>query len=68
MTTISDIVGAFAKEYLERFPHLPLSHQKTFSAMQNCRSGHYGHCEEEARQVRQTDHDFKRPDTRACPT
>jgi hypothetical protein len=43
MTTISDIVGAFAKEYLERFPNLPLSHQKTLSAIQNCRSGHYGH-------------------------
>lgn len=43
MTTISDIVGAFAPEYLERYPNLPLSHQKTLSAIQNCRSGHYGH-------------------------
>jgi hypothetical protein len=43
MTTITDIVGAFAPEYLEHYPHLPPSHQKVISAIQNCRSGHYGH-------------------------
>ena len=42
MTTIRDIVGAFAPEYLERYPHLPLSHQKTISAIEHCQSGHYG--------------------------
>jgi hypothetical protein len=43
MTTISDIFNAFAPEYLERYPNLPTSHQKVISAIQNCRSGHYGH-------------------------
>ena len=43
MTTIRDIFNAFAPEYLERYPHLPTSHQKAISAIQNCRSGHYGH-------------------------
>jgi Putative transposase/Transposase zinc-binding domain len=43
MTTITDIVSAFAPEYLERYPNLPASHQKTLSAIQNCRTGHYGH-------------------------
>ncbi len=43
MTTISDIFNAYAPEYLERYPNLPTSHQKTISAIQNCRSGHYGH-------------------------
>ena len=28
MTTIAAIVGAFAQEYLARFPHLPLAHPK----------------------------------------
>jgi hypothetical protein len=43
MTTLRDIFTAFAPEYLERYPHLPALHQKTLSAIQNCRSGHYGH-------------------------
>ncbi len=43
MTTIRDIFTAFAPEYLERYPHLPTSHHKVISAIQNCRSGHYGH-------------------------
>jgi len=43
MTTISDIFNAFAPEYLARSPHLPTSHHKVISAIQNCRSGHYGH-------------------------
>ena len=43
MTTISDIFNAFAPEYLARYPNLPTSHQKVISAIQNCRSGHYGH-------------------------
>lgn len=43
MTTLRDIVGAFAPEYLEHFPHLPISHRKTLSAIQHCQSGHYGH-------------------------
>jgi hypothetical protein len=43
MTTIRDIFQGYAPEYLERYPHLPLSHQKTLSAIQHCRTGHYGH-------------------------
>jgi len=43
MTTISDIFNAFAPEYLERYPNLPTAHHKVISAIQNCRSGHYGH-------------------------
>jgi hypothetical protein len=35
--------NAFAPEYLERYPHLPTSHRKVLSAIQHCRSGHYGH-------------------------
>ena len=43
MTTLRDIFTAFAPEYLERYPHLPLAHRKVSSAIQHCRSGHYGH-------------------------
>lgn len=43
MTTIRDIFNAFAPEYLERYPNLPPSHRKVISAVQQCRSGHYGH-------------------------
>ena len=43
MTTLRDLFTAFAPEYLERYPHLPLSHQKVIHAIQNCQSGHYGH-------------------------
>jgi len=43
MTTLRDICNAFAPEYLERYPHLPTSHRKVISAIQHCRSGHYGH-------------------------
>jgi hypothetical protein len=43
MTTLRDIFNAFAEEYLERYPHLPTSHRKVLSAIQNCQSGHYGH-------------------------
>jgi Putative transposase/Transposase zinc-binding domain len=43
MTTVSDIFKAYAPEYLERYPHLPLAHRKAISAIQNCQSGHYGH-------------------------
>jgi hypothetical protein len=43
MTTIRDIFTAFAPEYLERYPTLPTSHRKVISAIQHCRSGHYGH-------------------------
>lgn len=43
MTTLRDIFTAFAPEYLERYPHLPLSHRKAISAIQNCQSGYYGH-------------------------
>jgi Putative transposase/Transposase zinc-binding domain len=43
MTTITDIVGAFTSEYLARYPNLPLSPQKTLSAIVHCRSGHYGY-------------------------
>jgi hypothetical protein len=43
MTTLREIFTAFAPEYLERYPHLPLAHRKVISAIQNCQSGHYGH-------------------------
>src|SRR2546426_8911921 len=43
MTTLRDIFTAFAPEYLERYPHLPLAHRKVISAIQQCQSGHYGH-------------------------
>ncbi len=43
MTTIRAIFTAFAPEYLARYPHLPTSHRKVISALQHCRSGHYGH-------------------------
>ena len=43
MSTIQTIVGAFAHEYLERYPPLPPPHQKALSAIWNCQSGHYGH-------------------------
>ena len=43
MTTMRDIFNAFAPEYLERYPNLPTSHHKVISAVQQCRSGHYGH-------------------------
>jgi len=43
MTPLRAICNAFAPEDLERYPHLPTSHQKVISAIQNCQSGHYGH-------------------------
>jgi hypothetical protein len=43
MTTRQEICNAYGPEYRQRHPPLPLSQQKTISAMQNCRSGHYGH-------------------------
>ncbi len=43
MTTLRDLCTAFAPAYLERYPHLPLSHRKVISAIQQCQSGHYGH-------------------------
>jgi hypothetical protein len=43
MTTLRDIFTACAPAYLEHYPHLPLSHRKVISAIQQCQSGHYGH-------------------------
>ena len=43
MTTLRDIFTAFAPEYLERYPHLPLAHHQVLSAIQQCQSGQYGH-------------------------
>ncbi len=43
MTTLRDICTAFAPEYLERYPHLPLAHRQVLSAIQQCQSGHDGH-------------------------
>jgi hypothetical protein len=43
MLTLRAICTAFAPEYLERYPHLPLAHRKVISAIQPCQSGHYGH-------------------------
>ena len=43
MTTLRDIFNAFAPEYLERYPALPIAHRKVISAIRNCRSGHDGH-------------------------
>ena len=42
MTTLREICTAFAPEYLERYPHLPLAHRQVLSAIQHCQSGHYG--------------------------
>jgi hypothetical protein len=43
MITLRAIFTAFAPEYLERYPHLPLAHRQVISAIQQCQSGHYGH-------------------------
>jgi len=43
MTTLRAIFTAFAPEYLERSPHLPLAHRTVISAIPPCHSGHYGH-------------------------
>jgi len=43
MTTLRDIFTAFGPEYLARSPHLPTAHRQVISAIQHCRSGHYGH-------------------------
>ena len=43
MTTLREIFTAFGPEYLKRYPPLPLAHRKVLSAIQQCRSGHYGH-------------------------
>jgi len=43
MTPLREICTAFAPEYLERYPTLPTAHRKVISAIQHCRSGHYGH-------------------------
>ena len=43
MTTLRDIFTAFAPEYLERYPHLPLAHRKVMRAIPHCQSGHDGH-------------------------
>ena len=37
MTTLRDIFTAFAPEYLERYPHLPLGHRQVISAIQQCK-------------------------------
>ena len=43
MTTLRALFTAFASEYLERYPHLPIAHRKVISAIQQCQSGSYGH-------------------------
>ena len=43
MTTLREVFTAFAPEYLARYPHLPTTHRKVISAIQQCQSGHYGH-------------------------
>lgn len=43
MTTLREVFNAYGPEYRQRYPRLPLSQQKTVSAIQNCQSGHYGH-------------------------
>lgn len=43
MTTLRDIFTAFAPEYLERYPNLPLAHRQVIRAIQHCQSGVYGH-------------------------
>jgi hypothetical protein len=40
MTLRRDLCTAFAPQYLERYPHLPTSHRKVLSAIQQCPSGH----------------------------
>ena len=43
MTTLREICTACGPEYLERYPQLPLAHRKVIRAIQQCRSGQYGH-------------------------
>jgi hypothetical protein len=43
MTTLREICTAFAPEYLERSPQLPLAHRTVIRAIQPCQSGHSGH-------------------------
>jgi Transposase zinc-binding domain len=43
MTTLRAICTAFAPESLERYPQLPLAHRTGIRAIQQCRSGPYGH-------------------------
>jgi Putative transposase/Transposase zinc-binding domain len=43
MPPLRAIFTAFAPEYLERYPHLPTAHRQVISAIQQCRSGFYGH-------------------------
>lgn len=43
MTTLRDIFIAFAPQYLERYPQLPLAHRQVLSAIHQGRRGHYGH-------------------------
>ena len=39
MTTLRAICTAFAPEYVERSPHLPLAHRPVIRAIPPCRSG-----------------------------
>ncbi len=43
MTTITDILTAYAPEYIARHPTLPTSHHKALHALLNCRTGHDGY-------------------------
>jgi hypothetical protein len=42
MGIITDIFRAVGPEYMERFPGLPVQHQKAIDAIINCRSGRFG--------------------------
>ena len=43
MITLRDIFTAYAPEYIERHPHLPISHHKAIDAICRCRTGAYGY-------------------------
>lgn len=42
MGKITEIFRQFGPEYLKKYPHLPLQHEKVLSSIINCRSGEYG--------------------------
>jgi len=67
MTTIQDIFKAFAPAYLERYPNLPDSHQKTFSAILHCQPGHYGHSLYQCQSCRQQHRVNHSCGNRHCP-
>ncbi len=42
MSKITEIFRQYGPEYLEKYPNMPLQHEKVLHAIINCRSGEYG--------------------------